>query len=34
MPMFFHDDPAKRSVRTAIKLRHGQASNKYELSQQ
>jgi hypothetical protein len=28
MPLLFHDDPAKRSVRTAIKLRCGQASNK------
>jgi hypothetical protein len=31
MLVLFHNDPAKKSVRTATKLRHGQTSNKYEL---
>jgi hypothetical protein len=33
MPMPFHDDPVKRSVPIAIKLRRVQTSTKYELLQ-
>jgi hypothetical protein len=33
MPMLYHDDPAKRSIPTATKSRHGQTSSKYELLQ-
>jgi hypothetical protein len=33
IPMLFHGNPAKRSVPTTTKSKHGQTSNKYKLSQ-